>query len=125
MVPGAPSTDAPVRVHGDDGWFLSHVGGDFTGVYFAARAAPADALASLQEASWASKPVVVVQPGMSGISYPGSMSSRTARACWRRGSTRWPGTFYLLRPDQHVCACWRSFDPTQVRAAVACATGNP
>ena len=35
-----------------------------------------------------------------------------------------PGTFYLLRPDQHVCARWRSFDPGLVRAALARAAGH-
>jgi 3-(3-hydroxy-phenyl)propionate hydroxylase len=30
-----------------------------------------------------------------------------------------PGTVYLLRPDQHVCARWRHFDPARVRAAIA------
>jgi 3-(3-hydroxy-phenyl)propionate hydroxylase len=35
-----------------------------------------------------------------------------------------PGTFYLLRPDQHVCARWRTFDAVRVRRAVLRATGN-
>jgi 3-(3-hydroxy-phenyl)propionate hydroxylase len=35
-----------------------------------------------------------------------------------------PGTFYLLRPDQHVCARWRRFDPDLVRMATARAAGN-
>jgi 3-(3-hydroxy-phenyl)propionate hydroxylase len=34
------------------------------------------------------------------------------------------GTCYLFRPDQHVCARWRSFDPGAVRMAIARATGN-
>ena len=34
MVPGAPRTDAPIRVEGRDGWFLERWSGRFTGVYF-------------------------------------------------------------------------------------------
>ena len=34
------------------------------------------------------------------------------------------GTVYLLRPDQHVGARWRAFDPARVRAAIARATCN-
>ena len=35
-----------------------------------------------------------------------------------------PGTCYLFRPDQHLCARWRSFDLSSVRAAIARATGQ-
>jgi len=35
-----------------------------------------------------------------------------------------PGTTYLFRPDQHVCARWRHFDAGALRSAVARATCN-
>jgi 3-(3-hydroxy-phenyl)propionate hydroxylase len=34
-----------------------------------------------------------------------------------------PGTCCLFRPDQHLCARWRSFDLQSVRKAIARATG--
>jgi 3-(3-hydroxy-phenyl)propionate hydroxylase len=35
-----------------------------------------------------------------------------------------PGTSYLLRPDQHVLARWRSLDSAQLQAAMARALGQ-
>jgi len=29
-----------------------------------------------------------------------------------------PGTFYLIRPDQHVCARWRQLDVSFVKGAL-------
>jgi 3-(3-hydroxy-phenyl)propionate hydroxylase len=29
-----------------------------------------------------------------------------------------PGTVYMIRPDHHVAARWRAFNPAKVRAAL-------
>ncbi len=34
-----------------------------------------------------------------------------------------PGTTYLLRPDQHVVARWRTLDTAKLQASLARATG--
>ncbi|MDG6754572.1 hypothetical protein QCF19_14450, partial [Staphylococcus aureus] len=35
-----------------------------------------------------------------------------------------PGTAYLIRPDQHVCARWRAVDAERVKEAMARAKGK-
>ena len=35
-----------------------------------------------------------------------------------------PGTVFLVRPDQHICARWRKVDAASVHAALARATCN-
>jgi 3-(3-hydroxy-phenyl)propionate hydroxylase len=34
-----------------------------------------------------------------------------------------PGTAYLVRPDQHVCARWRMLEASDIEAALARALG--
>jgi 3-(3-hydroxy-phenyl)propionate hydroxylase len=105
MEPGAPAADAPVR--GDRGpWLLRYLEGGFTLLAFGpVPAADVEALAG------GDVPVHVVTVGEGGV-------DDVEGLCATRYAAR-PGTCFLLRPDQHVCARWRAFDRRAVDAALA------
>jgi 3-(3-hydroxy-phenyl)propionate hydroxylase len=135
MVPGAAAADAPVAMDGHDDWFLHHVGGRFVAVHFAHR--PDDESARAFVASFAREsadarpaspiavdPLLVTAPSSDT---PHPVGVPVAVDTERLLATRYdaaPGTTYLLRPDQHVCARWRRFNATSMHAAVARATGH-
>lgn len=122
MRPGAPVTDAPLSVGGRPTWFLPQVGNEFTGVLFCAAppsAAERVASAQLSEGAIPVRTLYVVPAGSANGADDVFEDSAGLLAA-RFNAT--PGTFYLLRPDQHVCARWRTFHPSRVRAALARAT---
>jgi 3-(3-hydroxy-phenyl)propionate hydroxylase len=119
-VPGAPAADAPVT--GPAGaWFLGYLGDGFTLVIFAAEPGPPllRDLEALANDAIACRSVLVGGHGVAGATSIGDPDGALAE----RYDTR-PGTTYLFRPDQHVCARWRAFDLPSVRAAIARATGQ-
>ncbi|MGH7067732.1 MAG: FAD-dependent oxidoreductase [Acetobacteraceae bacterium] len=133
MAPGAASTDAPIRISGADvwgadGWLLQELGGTFTGLGFsdgeAFSALRLAALRALQEWPVPVRPILIAAPGSTPKEIRGvRMIEDTAGLLAHRFDGK-PGTFYLLRPDQHVAGRWRRFDPGLVRSAVARATCN-
>ena len=127
MLPGAPMDDAPLRDDSDDCWLLNQVGNRFIALYFAEDAAvlPAPTLATLTNLSRdgiAAQPLVIsARPGKPVGDIPVLEDPRGIAA--KRYDAK-PGTVYLLRPDQHVAARWRTLDAAKVKAAVARATCN-
>lgn len=113
MVPGHNCADAPIQVNGQDGWLLNQLGEGFTALYFTDDGqCPAD-LAAL-----ASAPVPVRTLTV------GSGNTCTLRDVKGLVAERYdatPGTVYLIRPDQHVAARFRSFDPSRFATALATA----
>ena len=130
MVPGAPAADAPVRARGEAGWFLPELGngGGFAGAYFSdggdLHPARLDALRSLAGGVMPVQVLLVTPQGVQPEETAGVPVLEDAEGLLARRYDARPGTFYLLRPDQHVCARWRRFDPDLVRAALARAAGN-
>jgi 3-(3-hydroxy-phenyl)propionate hydroxylase len=128
MVPGAAGADAPILVGGEPSWFLEQIGGDFTGIYFSDGGELSDvrigALRSLAQDGLPVRPILVEPRSVEPHRTDGIQVIEDAEGLLAQRFDAQPGTFYLLRPDQHVCARWRHFDPDEVRAAVRRATGN-
>ena len=111
------AADAPVQ-SSQDGWLLACLCGEFTLLIFGAAVPTADA----NRLADAPIPCAIVQVGG-----PSGEHARRVLDAEGLAATRYdarPGTCYLLRPDQHVCARWRAFDRPAVEAAIARATGN-
>ncbi len=125
-VPGAPAIDAPLLRAGVPTWLLSHVGSAFTGIYFSdgkeLSSELKTTLRSLSEGRIGARVLVVEPKGtppreMAGLEFLEDVEGFAAQRYDAR-----PGTFYLFRPDQHVCARWRRFDAPAVEAALQRAT---
>src|SRR5690554_2428832 len=99
LAPGRVALDAPLERGGQPTWLLNHLGGGFTLVTFGGEAVPA--IPGIKQ----------LQVGTRGR----GLVDREGYALARYGQ----GLSYLFRPDQHVCATFRTPDPSLVRAAVA------
>ena len=107
MVPGAPATDAPVTLaDGRGGWLLHQLGTGFTVL---ACLADASALAAIDGHGLGVKVITAQAEGADLHDASGLLARRYDLQ---------PGTVYLLRPDQHVCARWRHADAHRIGAAI-------
>jgi 3-(3-hydroxy-phenyl)propionate hydroxylase len=106
QVPGAPLSDAPVqRADGRASWLLRELASDFTLLVFGPVPPWAAGLAHVQ-----------------ALSIGADLQDAQGLAAQRLDAM--PGTAYLIRPDQHVCARWRQPSEAAVRAALATATAQ-
>ena len=108
MTPGTNCADAPVKIGGRDDWFLHSIGDGFKIVVFGDIAHGGPVSAGNIEA-------LVLMIGDEIKDEKGVLTER-----YDGGS----GAVYLIRPDQHVAARWRSYDKDKISAALARATGQ-
>jgi 3-(3-hydroxy-phenyl)propionate hydroxylase len=121
MVPGASCVDAPVQAAGQRAWLLQQLGQQFTGVLFCGPqgidATTQAALDALRAGTVPLNLVIVTSDADQGpLSGAKVVRDIEGHATARYDAT--PGTFYLIRPDQHVCARWRQLDARAVEVAL-------
>ena len=117
MQPGAAAADAPLlQANGSAGWLLRELGDGFTALV--ADDTGFDALAAeLRSGAEGVVPLRIVRVVAAGSS-PSESKLVDCDGLMARRYDLQPGTVYLLRPDQHVCARWRKATGPWVRAAL-------
>ena len=147
MVPGAVMDDAPMTENGQPFWLLDRMGKHFMALLAVADPGQLDAatlhsIQALAEAPIALQVVLVspkpgALPGTAPDTTPDSTPGVTPGAApaglrvfvdaKQRFAERFdaqPGSTWLIRPDQHIAARWRSFNAHALQMALARATGN-
>ncbi|MCA7083512.1 FAD-dependent oxidoreductase [Cupriavidus sp. DB3] len=128
MIPGAPCAEAPVEADGAEDWLLSQLHGGFSLLVYG-HPDDLDAEADRQIAALRGQ---AGAPRMLFVAPDGHRAARTSDIAVVRDrdgivAQRYdavPGTAYLIRPDQHVCARWRAVDAGRVMEAMARAQGK-
>ncbi|WP_206952541.1 FAD-dependent oxidoreductase [Trinickia acidisoli] len=130
LVPGTACVDAPVLCNGSPNWLLAHLSGRFTVLLFGATGEiRADEQAAIDRVRSLGVPVdvVVVVPGRASqhsadAAVDAQAQGRVLADVEGLAAQRYdaaPGTAYLIRPDQHVCARWRQLQPEDLVLGLA------
>ena len=116
--PGSPCLDAPVSIDGVDAWFLNQLGDRFVGIYFSEDGTAPAGITGAGSGRIPLETIVVAKTGNAGNNIVDS------NGLLYRHYDALPGTYYLIRPDQHVAARWREFSREKVLRALERATGH-
>ncbi len=127
MVPGAPMDDATMMEGKDNFWLLERVGKHFLALVYMTEPSQLnpDTVCTFKALADAPIPieVVLVSP-RTAVAPEGLRVFVDTKNRFAERFDAQPGTTYLIRPDQHVAARWRSFDTTALTSALARATSK-
>ena len=133
--PGAVAADAPIRESagrqgGEEAWLLDKLGGRFALLIFVdaagdSRLPSEDEIADIEKLVGPVSLLLIAARHEANIQGPSAarIVQDSAGFAAKRYDAK-PGSVYLLRPDQHICARFRAFDPQAIRVALLRATGN-
>ncbi len=124
LVPGAPCVDAEIDMAGQPSYLLNHLGWDFIGLYYAVdpHVVSETSLQALTALAHGDIPVRCLLLSSMPLTATNLADLPVIYDCLGYLKSRYDltdGAFYLVRPDQYICARWRHFDASATRAAVA------
>lgn len=122
MLPGSPCADAPVQDSaGRSGWLLNRLGDRFALLHFAEAGA---AMPSVQRLRQLEPEIALLMIAASPTNWPDwtQLIDSEGLVVARYGGR--PGMTYLVRPDQHIAACFSTFDEDRLCQALVRASGR-
>ena len=125
MVPGAPMDDAPLECDGEAVWLINSVGGQFQCLVFVDDAKQIDTstLQSLQSLNRGSVPVEPVLISKCSGTVQGIRVLVDVQGLFAKRYDAQTGSVWLVRPDQHIAARWRRYQPALIEQALRVAIG--
>ncbi len=119
---GAP---LPNRRVGQDDYLLDHLGNGFTGLYFLDKEQPENAAMQIfSTLSSNSTPFKLLVIAKRDTTVPGAEVILDQGGAIFAGYGAEDGSFYLVRPDRHICARWRRLVSEELRTALRRALGD-
>ena len=120
--PGHSCPDAPVTGGNDSGWLLNHIGNRFN-LLVKGQVDPeaVEAIESAVKASGQLLDWVCVDDAEHSV--PQALQLGDEKGVLNERYNLGEAAVYLIRPDQHVAARWRTLDPAAVNAALRRALG--
>lgn len=116
---GSPCPDAPLSRGGEKVWLLQLLTGDFAGISYqtsATRPSHGDELAKLWSSSVALPVLTITHEELGPDAQVDTFWDAEGVFAKRFGAR--PGSFYLIRPDQHLAAHWPALSAEAVAAAL-------
>ena len=124
MIPGAPVDDEPISFSGEDRWLLRQLGDGFSALIYIENDLDVDLLNSIAQVNAAGiklKLIIVSSKNLQHSSYPILID---VKGLFKKRFDATSGTVYLIRPDQHIAARWRTWNKEAFEKALARATGH-
>ena len=125
MVPGAPMDDAPMECDGEAVWLINSVGGQFQCLVFVDDVKNIDTttLQSLLSLNHGSVPVEPVLISKCSGTVQGIRVLVDVQGLFAKRYDAQTGSVWLVRPDQHIAARWRRYQPALIEQALRVAIG--